>query len=204
MAGPGKPGWLVDSRNGCWVWSLSEQPGTTVRWSGACPRGPSSGQGTAEWQWQEGGQARKLGYTGQMREGRRNGRGTVIWSDGGRYDGDWRDGVQHGRGVETFASGSRYEGEWLDDLKHGRGVLITATGARYDGEWRGDRRDGRGIETWPDGARFEGEYRGDRPDGYGQYFDTATEWFRGVWVGGCLTRDDGRVMAIGRPLSECC
>jgi hypothetical protein len=54
-AEPGRPGWKVDARNGCWVWNADPQPGETVTWSGRCPRGPAQGQGRGEWRWTEGG-----------------------------------------------------------------------------------------------------------------------------------------------------
>ena len=49
LAQSGRPGWVVDARNGCWVWAAEPPPGVTVSWIGACPHGPASGTGTVEW-----------------------------------------------------------------------------------------------------------------------------------------------------------
>src|SRR5262249_18463153 len=78
-AAPGRPGWLVDARTGCWVWNGDPRPSDSVAWSGGC--GP---------------------------DGRATGRGVEEWRDGdkvSRYEGEVQDGKAQGRGVYTFANG---------------------------------------------------------------------------------------------------
>ena len=53
-------------------------------------------------------------YEGDWKDGKRTGRGVLVWADGGRYEGDFRDGRGHGRGVKVWANGGRYEGEFRD------------------------------------------------------------------------------------------
>lgn len=180
LAAPGRPGWMVAARNGCWVWNAFPSPGASVTWSGGCPRGPAQGQGQVEWRRMENGQPRVDRFTGTLREGRMEGRGTYTRADGDRYEGEWRDGRMNGRGTRTSADGGRYEGEYRDGRLHGRGTI-----------------------TWANGDRYEGEWRDDRADGYGEYYIAAQRhWYRGPWTGGCYRGADGRA-AIGRPLAEC-
>jgi hypothetical protein len=138
LAEPGRPGWSVDARNGCWVWNAHPQPGETVSWSGACPRGPAQGQGQGEWRWTEGGQPRVQRFSGTRREGRMEGRGTYTWANGARYEGEYRDDRRHGRGTQTWANGYRYEGEWRDGRADGYGEYYdAASGIWYRGQWTG-------------------------------------------------------------------
>ncbi|WP_426959405.1 caspase family protein [Muricoccus radiodurans] len=129
LAAPGRAGWIVDGTNGCWIWNARPGPGESVRWSGSCPRGPSSGSGTLEW----------------FREGR--------VESVSRYAGTLQDGRPHGRGNYTFSNGDRYEGEYREGRAHGTGEFVDASGARSHGVWRdgclrqGDRTIGVGRLT---------------------------------------------------------
>lgn len=148
VAQPGRPGWTVDSRNGCWVWNPNPQPSETVTWSGACPRGPAEGQGAGEWRYTENGQPRVARFSGPRREGRMEGRGTYTDANGNRYEGEWRDGRRHGRGTQTWPNGSRYEGEWRDDRPDGYGEGYNAAQrAWFRGTWVG------GCHRGADGRR---------------------------------------------------
>jgi hypothetical protein len=74
----------------------------------------------------------KAKYYGQLKQGTQtpHGRGTMTYSNGGRYEGEWADGKRSGWGTYTCAGGARYEGWWRDGLPHGRGTLWTSDGAR--------------------------------------------------------------------------
>jgi hypothetical protein len=227
LAQPGRPGWTVDARNGCWVWNAAPQPGATVTWDGACPRGPAEGPGSGEWRWTADGRALVARFEGPRVNGRQHGQGIYISPNGDRYDGEYRDGVRHGRAVFTWANGDQYEGDYRDGQRTGRGTLTRANGNRYVGEfldgqrhgqgrltfpggdtYEGNFRDnkfhGQGIYIWRSGNRYSGEWKADRADGQGEYYVADTRnWYRGTWVGGCIRRADGRRAAVGRDLAEC-
>jgi hypothetical protein len=87
-AAPGKPGWSVDQRTGCWLWNANPQPDQTVHWSEGCsPVGRATGRGVLEWR------------TG----------GLVT-----RYEGEWREGRADGHGVYRAKNGKVFEGKWID------------------------------------------------------------------------------------------
>ena len=46
---------------------------------------------------------------------------TVVYPNGDKYKGDIKDGKKNGRGVYTFISGNKYEGDYKDDQMDGRG-----------------------------------------------------------------------------------
>jgi hypothetical protein len=126
FAVPGRPGWSVDARSGCWVWNASPTAGATVAWSGLCRSdGPATGRGVLEWRWEDKGERKVSWYEGEYRDGRAHWRGVYTYANGDRYDGEFRDSRASGRGVYTFAGGNRYDGEWRDGKKNGRGVYTS-------------------------------------------------------------------------------
>ena len=60
----------------------------------------------------------------------------LKFSDGSRYEGEVRDSKRNGRGTFIWANGSRYEGEWRNDRPHGQGILTMSDGRRFEGQWR--------------------------------------------------------------------
>lgn len=107
-------------------------------------------------------------YTGYTLNGKRNGKGRVVWSDGEVYDGEWQDDKRNGKGKYTYASGAVYEGEFQNDIIHGRGKYVWPNGAVHEGEYRDGKRHGRGKYTFANGAVYEGEYRDDKRHGRGK------------------------------------
>ena len=180
LAIPGRAGWAVDAATGCWLWNPNPHPGETVGWSGACPQGPAEGAGSAAWRYAENGRLVIAWEHGVMREGRLDGQGLVLWSNGDRHEGAWRAGLRHGRGTTVEADGTRHEGEWRLGRADGPGTLTRPNGDAYAGQFRDGRADGEGVLTTRDGM------------------------FRGGWRDGCLRRaDDGVAVGVGRPDADC-
>lgn len=51
-------------------------------------------------------------YTGELVNGRPEGKGKASWpKQGHTYVGEWRNGVMHGQGSATYLNGDRYDGE---------------------------------------------------------------------------------------------
>ena len=44
-------------------------------------------------------------YDGEWKDNKKNGRGTLRYSDGDVYDGEFKDGLKHGRGTFRYANG---------------------------------------------------------------------------------------------------
>ena len=53
----------------------------------------------------------------------------------GRYIGELKDGKRHGRGSYYWADGNRYEGEWKDDKPNGQGTMYYKDGSLKSGSW---------------------------------------------------------------------
>ena len=81
-------------------------------------------------------EARGQASTGSRDDKEQKEKGTLTFTDGGRYEGEIRDGKQHGRGTTTLPDGDRYAGEYRNGKRQGRGTLIpgpTAGGMRAAG-----------------------------------------------------------------------
>lgn len=76
-------------------------------------------------------------YVGQVRRGRWEGRGRLVYSEDdprGRieYHGQFRFGRRHGQGKLRWRNGCVYKGEWKEDMMQGFGTMKWPTGTRND------------------------------------------------------------------------
>ncbi len=102
-------------------------------------------------------------YDGQVRNGKKHGRGTFAFANGDKYVGDFANGLRHGWGVYIYGSGSRYEGEYRLGKRHGKGAFFYANDDKFEGEWRSGLKDGAGEYTRADGTELSGVWRNDQP-----------------------------------------
>ena len=51
-------------------------------------------------------------YKGQVKNGKPNGLGIIIYTDGSRYVGGWENGKYQGQGTFTKPDGTKYVGSW--------------------------------------------------------------------------------------------
>ena len=70
------------------------------------------------------------------------GTGVMQYEGGEKYSGEFKDSKRHGYGTLTSATGKRYEGEWVNDLQNGQGTLISPNGAKYTGAFKHNRSAG--------------------------------------------------------------
>ena len=120
-------------------------------------------------------------YTGEYVNGKRQGRGIFQFTDGEKYDGEWFQDQQHGKGIYYFANGNRYDGQWFKDYQQGLGTLYFYNGDTYVGSWCQDKRDGTGRLSFADGAYYEGQWKKDLKDGFGIYVWGDGSRYEGSW-----------------------
>ncbi|PPC85290.1 MAG: MORN motif containing protein, partial [Methylocystis sp.] len=97
-------------------------------------------------------------YVGEMKGGKANGKGALIFTDGKKYVGQFRDGAPNGKGTITHPDGESYTGNFKDGKKSGQGKLVAADGKIYVGQFKGDVPHGAGAVTMPDGKKFSGNF----------------------------------------------
>lgn len=110
---------------------------------------------------------------------------------GGKYTGNFKDGIKDGLGSMGFITGARYEGMWSQGRMHGKGLYIWADGRRYEGEWVRGERHGAGMSTMANGEKHEGGYIHNQMNGAGWWRFTSGKVRPGEWRDDKLLRWTG-------------
>ena len=95
-------------------------------------------------------------YTGEFKDDKRHGQGTLEYSFWKKYVGEWKDDKRHGQGT-LVDDGTTYIGGWKDDKKSGLGLITYESGLKYNGMWNEDKENGKGTLTLPNGKSIDGE-----------------------------------------------
>jgi hypothetical protein len=157
--------------------------------------------------------AEYVGYTDVI-TGRREGEGTMTWSNGDTFEGVWLDGcplqgsfvskVHNLKYIGQFNAAGMFDtGDSLDESTlilndfssfaggfrcgeyHGSGTLVSASGEVYTGEWLDGVRSGVGTLTDGDGARYSGEFKSNKKHGVGTDVVSPREYYTGSFADGC-------------------
>ncbi|XP_049851483.1 uncharacterized protein LOC126326072 [Schistocerca gregaria] len=138
-------------------------------------------------------------YQGYYRNGKRHGKGTVIFKNSSKLDGYFERGITL-YGVYTYSSGDVYKGDFGDDkfdgigkwsgvdgtsyfgqwkagVPHGQGNLRLGSNDAYSGQWQNGKMHGKGTYTRFNGDVYVGEFKEGKPHGHGKYFFSATNTF---------------------------
>jgi hypothetical protein len=189
--------WDKDAKTGCEVWTAEPQPSQQVHWSGKCFQGKANGRGTITWSKKDADGEVVAYYVGQVKEGRRDGKGSYFFPNGGKYFGEYRQNLPHGFGIYTAPDGGRYEGKYQEGEKHGVGIRTWPDGAWYEGPFVHDTMVGRGVYHYPNGNRYEGEFVSGEMHGMGTAYYTDGSRYKGPFVkgkqegaGSCLLKDN--------------
>ncbi|MGC1219254.1 MAG: pentapeptide repeat-containing protein [Phormidesmis sp.] len=98
-------------------------------------------------------------YYGDFADGQpTDGRGTMVYPSGNRYDGEYKSGQRHGCGTFTFSNGRHYVGQFDADQFSGKGIWILANGERYIGEFDANQCSGEGTFILSDGSSKSGTW----------------------------------------------
>lgn len=84
------------------------------------------------------------------------------------YNGEYKDGRRDGKGVFKAKNGSTYEAHWKQDTLVGQGVYTDAKNNIFEGSWEKGKKEGKFIITNPKGEHIESYWKHDTimPDGY--------------------------------------
>jgi hypothetical protein len=158
-------------------------------------------------------------YTGMLLDGKINGRGEIVFSNGDRYIGEldaWR---FQGKGTFHSSDGWYYEGEFDKGRMTGNGKLyiegngillqnpdsiqdfFSSAGWNYIGGFNERGQTGKGKFIFADGAVDEGEFVRGMAEGQGSYQSTegwsyTGEFQQGAFNGeGTITQKNGRTQS---------
>lgn len=137
--------------NGCKIHHYSNDNLSKITYQGGCTKGYASGNGT----YTKYDTDNKVIYTykGKLKDGKKHGKGSMVWANGDKYEGDFQDNDGHGKGIITWANGNKYEGDFEYNRSTGKGIYTWANGGKYEGEWKEDYKVGLGRLTFPKGHK---------------------------------------------------
>ena len=146
-------------------------------------------------------------YSGDVRDGKFQGQGTLKYEGGDYYQGNFKQGIFHGEGLFVSSDGisyqgvfhngsatgrfivldersnSRFEGELKDWLYHGQGEYSSAE-FEYKGRFLNGLLDGSGFYTLADGSTYDGEFSKGNFSGYGKYISSTGDQYEGEFSDG--------------------
>jgi hypothetical protein len=94
-------------------------------------------------------------YRGDFRAGKKEGHGTLITPNKGRFEGEWTNDRRNGPGTFTNSAGDTFEGLYVDDKREGRGTYTWAGGDKYVGAFHQSIILGKGVFTTSDGKSVD-------------------------------------------------
>ena len=121
-------------------------------------------------------------YIGEFVNGKKEGYGTIIYSNGTKYEGifkndkhdgfgrlsqtdgemfvgEWKEGKINGNGMRQHSNGDRYIGNYINNIRNGKGHYIFANGDSYDGNWINGCANGFGKFIFKNGNSYEGNFK---------------------------------------------
>ncbi len=101
------------------------------------------------------------------------------------YEGNYVNGKKEGYGAIVFSNGTLYSGDWKGGNMNGFGELMTNDGVLYDGEWLNGIPDGMGRYSYLNIEEYEGEWKDGKPNGVG-IFDSEDYKYEGSFTNGLL------------------
>jgi len=123
-------------------------------------------------------------YEGGLIGRKRNGNGTLIYSEGDRYIGKFRNDRANGTGKYFFASGNSFVGEFENDRLNGRGTFYFQDGNKYVGEWKRNKPNGNGTFYFLNGNKYIGEFKDSKFNGNGILYFVSGNKFIGEFKDG--------------------
>jgi len=123
-------------------------------------------------------------YEGDWENDAKHGKGYEILPTGSHYEGEFLNGKPDGHGIFKWKNGEMYEGEWKNGLKHGKGIWRGIKGESYEGDWKNGKAEGRGVHIWRNGDRYEGELKSYLKHGEGLEKFANGDYYQGSYVNG--------------------
>ncbi len=119
-------------------------------------------------------------YTGDVKNGKKDGTGTFKWNDGVVYEGEWKKDKIDGKGELTIPDKGTYEGYFENGKKEGQGKYTFANGDIYEGNFSKDKMSGHGKYTFANGDTYSGEFSNNQFNGQGTYTMNGKK-YTGTW-----------------------
>lgn len=114
--------------------------------------------------------------------GKINGPCRFIKTEGDVFKGMYQDGKANGEGIYRYSNGTYYSGSWKDDLPHGYGEELLRDGSQYNGNFFEGKKEGYGQFIWNDGSYYQGYIVAGKLQGKGSFHWSDGRFFNGDWL----------------------
>ena len=84
-------------------------------------------------------------YTGEFKNNKKDGIGTILWKDGSKYQGQFSNNKMEGYGMIEFPEKNFYQGEIRNGKMEGFGQFFWNDKKKYIGYYKNDKRNGFGV-----------------------------------------------------------
>lgn len=154
--------------NGCWKNNKKDGFGVQIygngsKYEGMWENNMRHGSGTLWVTYKKNKALRKL-YTGDWAYDKMEGKGTMYFDNGDKYEGMWKANQRFGKGKLLYNNGDLYVGQWNLDTRCGYGCLFKASGDQFEGMWLNNEREGRGSYFFKNTNKIiVGEWINDNP-----------------------------------------
>jgi len=86
-------------------------------------------------------------YTGDLKSGKRHGKGKMVYDSGNTYEGDFKEDKFDGKGVYTWTDGDSQESAWSASQRHGPSIFRASNGEVEYSTYKRDEAVGSGV-SW--------------------------------------------------------
>ena len=134
-------------------------------------------------------------YEGELKNNLHNGVGKLTQLDGEIFIGEWKEGKINGNGVRYHSNGDVYSGHYINNSRDGTGKYIFSNGDSYEGKWKNGKANGKGIYKFKNGNIYEGNFENNNFCGQGCFKNKKGEIYFGEFKNGVL---DGEGIIISK------
>ena len=175
--------------NGRLYWQTEVVYKNGDRFLGCFKDGRANGYGTLKYNYSlpvshdaEPDQVEEAEYKGGFNAGKRDGFGSMTWTDGSFFKGQWRCGQRH-HGQMLLSGGQWcYRGGFRDDRPHGVDcLLLLATGIVFQGNFNRGVCAALGKLLYPNGDMYYGQHREFAKEGVGKMVYLDGTVYEGFW-----------------------
>ena len=119
-------------------------------------------------------------YTGEFKNNKKDGIGTILWKDGSKYQGQFKNNQMNGYGMIEYPEKNYYQGEIKKGKMEGYGQFFWNDKKKYIGYYKNDKRNGFGVYL------FKNNESVIDPDFEKDFDMTNSSAFIGFWKNGLM------------------
>ena len=119
-------------------------------------------------------------YSGEFKNNKKDGIGTIIWKDGSKYQGQFKNNQMNGYGMIEYPEKNYYQGEIKKGKMEGYGQFFWSDKKKYIGYYKNDKRNGFGVYLFKNNESIID------PDFDNEFDLTNSSAFIGFWKNGLM------------------